>query len=151
MVLRSQDIYQIIRDFKAGRKTSLLTVDFGKQVLEVKIQNNEIILPDGRKIKIPFRVKKNFLYYITNDEIIPIAWFCEHTGLYYKLIPTNDWPTISLSSVLMRGKLFHYTPLPGVKRGRNFPDKVKTKLKSARFSNIRYFSSTQGFLCFKLG
>lgn len=275
MLLRPQDIYQIIRDFKVGRKISLLTVDFGKQVLEVKIQRNGIVLPDGREIKFPFRVKENFLYHIANDEIIPVAWFCEHAGLYYKLVPTEDWPTISLSSVPMHrkklcspqrdarakiatlnpcgihldtcaglgytailsahyanqvycfekdenvlemaklnpfsqglfenpkiilkkadtsveinqfpdnffdtimhdpptfklapemysvefyqalyrvlkpgGKLFHYTPLPGVKRGRNFPDKVKAKLKSVGFGNIKYFSSAQGLLCFKIG
>ena len=49
------------------------------------------------------------------------------------------------------GKLFHYTPLPGVKRGRNFPDKVKAKLKSVGFGNIKYFSPAQGLLCFKIG
>lgn len=273
MLLTAQDITKIISDFKSGKKESLVRFDFGERVLKVKLWEKGIILPDERKVKFPARVKENFLYYVCQNEIVPVAWFSEDTGLYYKLIPTADWPTISLSSVPMHrktlcsprqdaeikveilspygihletcgglgytailsakyadkiycfekdenvlemaklnpfskdlfenpkiivenkdisieikefednffntimhdpptfrfapelyniefyrqiyrilkpgGRLFHYTPQPGIKRGRNFPREVKGRLKSVGFINIKYFPSAQGFLCFK--
>jgi len=47
------------------------------------------------------------------------------------------------------GKMFHYTPLYKIKRGYDFPSKVKTKLKEAGFKIITYSEEAGGFLCQK--
>ncbi len=47
------------------------------------------------------------------------------------------------------GRLFHYTPLYKIKRGYDFPAKVKKKLAQAGFSAISYSEAAGGFLCRK--
>lgn len=47
------------------------------------------------------------------------------------------------------GRLFHYTPLYRIKRGFNFPQRIKNKLKEARFKVITYSEEAGGWLCQK--
>ncbi|MDD3159578.1 MAG: methyltransferase [Candidatus ainarchaeum sp.] len=46
-------------------------------------------------------LKESFVYVIEDKEIKRIELFGEETNLYYKLLPTKDWPTLTLSSVPM--------------------------------------------------
>ncbi|UCC95976.1 MAG: hypothetical protein JSW40_04300, partial [Candidatus Omnitrophota bacterium] len=48
-----------------------------------------------------------------------------------------------------RGRFFHYTPLYKVKRGFDFPARVKKKLQSAGFKIIEFSQESGGFLCRK--
>lgn len=47
------------------------------------------------------------------------------------------------------GKFFHYTPLYRVKRGFDFPKRIKNKLKEAKFRVISYSEEAGGWLCQK--
>ena len=47
------------------------------------------------------------------------------------------------------GKMFHYTPLYKIKRGVDFPSRIKRKLKVAGFRIIKYSQDAGGFLCRK--
>ncbi|MBI5390358.1 RsmD family RNA methyltransferase [Candidatus Woesearchaeota archaeon] len=47
------------------------------------------------------RVKENFCYALQKGKILQVALFSPETNFYYKLLPTTDWPTITLSSTPM--------------------------------------------------
>lgn len=46
-----------------------------------------------------------------------------------------------------RGKMFHYTPWYGSKRGLNFPLAIRRKLKEAGFAVLRFAPERGGILC----
>ncbi len=48
-----------------------------------------------------------------------------------------------------KGKLFHYTPLYKIRRGFDFPSKVKRRLRAAGFRKIDYSQEAGGFKCQK--
>jgi hypothetical protein len=248
----------------------LLEVDFGTRQVEAKKNKKSVVLEGNFKINLNQKVKENFCYLVKKEELIPISFFSNKTKKLYKLVPSQDWPTISISSVPMHnllspredsqakikllkpfgcvldscmglgytailaaacsekvdtfekdenvyrvakinplsrglfnqdkitiyrkdifeyienfkslydciihdpptfklapglfseefyfklktalkkgGKLFHYTPLYKIKRGYNFPAKIKGKLKKAGFSNISFNSQVCGIICKK--
>ncbi|MBU0628826.1 MAG: methyltransferase domain-containing protein [Nanoarchaeota archaeon] len=79
-----------------------ISLDLGISQSEVAIKNNLAHI-NNQKIKLKdfIKVKENTCYTIENNTLKPIALFSQDTGLYYKLFPTNDWPTITLSSTPM--------------------------------------------------
>lgn len=48
------------------------------------------------------------------------------------------------------GRFFHYTPFYKIKRGYDFPSKVKGKLKEAGFAIIKFSPEAGGLLCRKI-
>ena len=52
-------------------------------------------------IYVKTKIKENFCYQVTKEGLEPISYFSQNTNLYYKLVPTSDWPTITLGSVPM--------------------------------------------------
>lgn len=61
----------------------------------VRIGVQEIPVSDFRNIK------EDFCYVIEDNTLKKIAFFSGETNLYYKLLPTKDWPTVTMSSVPM--------------------------------------------------
>jgi uncharacterized protein len=251
-------------------KTFSLEVDFGIRQIEAKKNKKSVVLAGSSAVSLDQKVKENFCYLVKKKELIPISFFSDKTKKLYKLVPSQDWPTISISSVPMHnlfsprqdsqakikllrpfgyvldscmglgytailaadlservdtfekdenvygvakinplskglfnqdnitiyrkdifeyienfkslydciihdpptfklapglfsrefyfklkaalkkgGKLFHYTPLYKIKRGYNFPAKIKGKLKKAGFNNISFNSQVCGIICKK--
>ncbi len=86
-----------------GHLSFLMSLDLGltKELIEIKtqefviIRNNKIFFEEFNKIK------ENTFYAIINNKLFAIELFSNETNLYYKLKPTNDWPSLMLSSVPM--------------------------------------------------
>ena len=73
-----------------------------------------------------------------------------HDPPTFKLAP--DLYSLSFYQQLLRiikkgGKLFHYTPLYLIKRGYDFPAKIKAKLTQAGFRVGQFSPDASGFLC----
>lgn len=247
-----------------------LTIDFGINQIIVKRTKTSVIFANKFEVSIAHKIKDNFCYLIDKEGLTKMAFFSNQTKKLYKLVPTRDWPTISISSVPMHqlkspkkdteakikllkpsgyvldtcmglgytailakdysyrvetfekdenvyrvakvnplskslfndrkiiiqkkdiskqienfnnlfdciihdpptfklapvlfsedfyfklkkalrrgGKLFHYTPLYKVKRGYNFPAKIKGKLKRTGFRNINFDPQVSGIICQK--
>ncbi len=79
-----------------------LSLDLGLSETEVIIKNN---LAHIGKNKVPLqefkKVKPEACYIIEDNEVKKLAFFSDKTNLYYKMIPTRDWPTFALSSTPM--------------------------------------------------
>ena len=248
-----------------------ISLDFGIKEVSIR-RNGDIVIVDGTyEIDLKTKIKENFCYQLTKEGLEPVSYFSQNTNLYYKLIPTPDWPTIALGSVPMhrikspkqdtfnkinllkpyglvldtcmglgytaivaakeseqvitferdevvymiaqlnpyskelfsssnievrrqdiaeiissfsdsyfdciihdpptfklspelyssnfykellrilkpKGKLFHYTPLYKIKRGYDFPSKIKEKVKESGFRNIIFSDKASGLLCQK--
>jgi len=74
----------------------------GNKTQEVKAIDDFVIV-DGQKLPLSeFKhLKDNFYYVPRENKLVRAALFSDETGLYYKLIPTIDWPTFTLSSTPM--------------------------------------------------
>ena len=99
MILTKKEVDYI----KKRRKSEpfLLRVDFGQKEVEVIREEGKAIFSDRIILDLKENFKDNFCYLLDNQGVRKIAFFCENTNRFYKLVPTSDWPTISISSVPM--------------------------------------------------
>ncbi len=90
------------RILKAGEGAMDVSVDLG-------ITSGKILIEEGfahlNSQKIPLsefkKIKEKACYIIEENKIKKVAVFSGKTNLHYKLLPTKDWPTITLSSTPM--------------------------------------------------
>lgn len=75
--------------------------DFGLENADVRIDGENVIFLGKYTIKLKEKIKDNFCYLVDNTGVQPLAFFSEETNRFYKLTPTNDWPTLSIGSVPM--------------------------------------------------
>ena len=78
-----------------------LKVDFGQKEVEVIREKDKAIFSDQIVLNLKENLKDNFCYLLDDQGVRKIAFFSEDTNKFYKLVPTPDWPTISISSVPM--------------------------------------------------
>lgn len=72
---------------------SLTRISIGEDYAE--IEKEKIPLQEFKKIK------ENSYYIIESGHLQKLAFFSDESNFYYKLMPTADWPTITLSSTPM--------------------------------------------------
>ena len=91
-------------DFIRGKECGqhfFLQLDFGRRKIGVIKQENKAIFDGGLVLDLELSIKKNFCYLLDSQGLRKIIFFSEDTNRSYKLVPTPDWPTISISSVPM--------------------------------------------------
>lgn len=100
----------------AAKDEATVSLDLGKTTTPVKI-NKDIVVIDDQKIpqELFKNLKDNFVYAIEDSQVKRIAFFAEDTQIYYKLVPTKDWPTFTLSSTPMH-RSTHISPKEDTKR-----------------------------------
>lgn len=102
-ILTFKEAEQIIAAVKkvAERKITL-SLDLGITQSVVEVKNNILYIS---KQELPLsalkKIKEGACYIIVKNELRQISFFSDETQMYYKLIPTTDWPTIALSSTPM--------------------------------------------------
>ena len=79
----------------------ILRVDFGTKEVTAKVEGDYAVLDGRYTISLKTRVKSNFCYLVKKKNLLPIAFFAKDTNRFYKLLPTGDWPTVTLGSVPM--------------------------------------------------
>ncbi|MBI4440424.1 methyltransferase domain-containing protein [Candidatus Woesearchaeota archaeon] len=79
-----------------------VSLDLGITVSKINVSGNIAHIRDQ---KIPIsdlkNLKEKMCYAVEDNKVKQIAFFSDETNLYYKLLPTKDWPTITLSSTPM--------------------------------------------------
>ena len=95
------------------KREASLILHYGDKELEVSldlgISKTKISIKDGyvfiQEHKVPLaafeKIKDDACYFIEDNEIRKVYLFSDETNFYYKLFPTSDWPTITLSSTPM--------------------------------------------------
>ena len=80
-----------------------LSLDLGKSKTRVIVREDTIHFPDGSTLPIEAikKLKDNTIYFVEDNELRQVALFSEDTNFHYKLRPTADWPTVTLSSTPM--------------------------------------------------
>lgn len=94
----------ILRGIKDGKSEFEITADLGKSKSKAEFDRQSSILKvNGEKIdfgKLP-RINETMIYYAQNGQLKPLIFFSQETNRVYKLIPTKDWPSVSISGVPM--------------------------------------------------
>jgi len=98
-VISNKEAQQILLNRKEELEISL---DLGMTKTKIQIKDGNAII-DGNTIPVEdfTKVKEHFLYVVEDNELKKVAVFSDETNLYYKLMPTSDWPTFTLSSTPM--------------------------------------------------
>ncbi len=79
----------------------MLKVDFGLKTAEVKREKDKAFIDGKFSLDLSEKVKDNFCYLLDDQGLRKVILYGEDTDKSYKLIPTFDWPTVSISSVPM--------------------------------------------------
>lgn len=105
MILDHSQAQQLLAALKAGLKETEISLDLNKTMSKIEIQNNEFIFPDSQKVdesqlKKPMK-DSNSCFLIRDNSLVKIQLFSAETNRFYKLVPTNDAPTIEISGIRM--------------------------------------------------
>ncbi len=99
MIVLKRDIEEVLH--KVSQEGGALEVDFGKKRVNVRRVKNTLIVKGGYIINLETKLKDNVCYLLKKEGLIPVAFFDGETGRFYKLMPTADWPTVTIGSVPM--------------------------------------------------
>ena len=101
-ILTKKDAEKIISSQKLGHSWAEASFDLGKTLSRIKIKNKKpILIETAIEISELAKLKEDTCYAFEEGELKPIQFFAPNTNIFYKLKPTKDWPTLTLSSVPM--------------------------------------------------
>ncbi len=100
MLVEARDVNAIVF---SGEKEGvfILRVDFGLSSVQVRKQDDVLIFSRYGRIHVSTPLKDKFCYLVKRGAFCPVAFFDESTGKFYKLMPTRDWPSVTIGSVPM--------------------------------------------------
>ena len=79
-----------------------ISLDLGKSKTKVRIEKKQVFIGDETiSFRALLKLKENTCYLFEKEKLIPLTFFSDKTNIYYKLLPTKDWPTITFSSTPM--------------------------------------------------
>ncbi len=100
MIITKKDLEYLFKD--RSQKEAFLRVDFGQKFLPVKIEKKGIMVKGGYFIDFNTKLKDNFCYLLRKRKgLLPVAFFSDDTNKFYKLLPSKDWPSVTVGSVSM--------------------------------------------------
>ena len=93
---------KIIKAQKLGHSGCEVSLNLGKSIQKVFFDENWVVL-NGEKVSFENfkKLKEDTCYVAEDNELKSVDFFGEDTNIFYKLVPTKDWPTVMLSSVPM--------------------------------------------------
>jgi uncharacterized protein len=82
-----------------------ISLDLGLTKSKVDKIADKWVFPDGQHLEekdLKKAIKKdNICFFIEQNSLVPVSSFSEETSNYYKLTPTNSWPTLEISGIRM--------------------------------------------------
>jgi hypothetical protein len=82
-------------------KSFTVKVNFGEKEIKVVKTEKEAVLEDRIHLNLRENIREGFCYLIDNEGVKKIAFFSSQTNRFYKLLPTQDWPSVCIGSVPM--------------------------------------------------
>ncbi len=111
-ILTINEAKKILNSQNAGHTELLLSLDL-KKTQEKLILNKKEGFVLIREKKVPFsefrKCKEDTIYLIEENALFSVDFFGKESNIFYKLKPTKDWPTLTLSSVPMH-RFRHMSP-----------------------------------------
>ena len=105
MILTHLQSQELIAASKAGLKEIEISLDLNKTMSKIKIQDSSFIFPDNQKLdesQLKKPIKDNASCFLVQDGLlVKIQLFSEQTNKFYKLVPTQDAPTLEISGIRM--------------------------------------------------
>ncbi|MBI2652772.1 methyltransferase [Candidatus Woesearchaeota archaeon] len=105
MIISQYQASQLLDAKKKGLKFIDTSLDLNLSATKIKIEGNYFIFPDNQKIE-ELQLKKvikgnTSCFLVENNSFIKIQLFSEQTDKFYKLVPTQDAPTLEISGIRM--------------------------------------------------
>lgn len=113
MIITKKEFEYIVNNRE--REEFLVNVDFGLRKVRVKVNGKKAIIDGWYHLNLNQKLKDNFCYLVKRKKLIPLAFFSPRTNRFYKLIPTDDWPSLALGSV----------PMHCIKEGSPYKDSLR--------------------------
>ncbi len=101
-ILTKTNAEKIISAQKLGHSWVEASFDLEKTISKVQIKNKKVqIREEWIEISKLSKLKEDTCYVLDEGELKSIDFFGSDTNIFYKLKPTKDWPTITLSATPM--------------------------------------------------
>ena len=106
MILTFKEINDLKKSLAEKKKEIDISLDLGISKSKIKLARNLVLFPDGNKVDLSDigRIDEKSCYLINRNKLVKIQTFSRDTNKHYKLVPTKDWPTITISGVPMHQK-----------------------------------------------
>ncbi|MBD3263621.1 MAG: SAM-dependent methyltransferase [Candidatus Omnitrophica bacterium] len=78
-----------------------LAFDLGLRRVKVLRERDFALIDNRFRLDTGLKIKSHFLYWLDEKGVEKISFFSQSTNRFYKLVPTPDWPTLSIGSVPM--------------------------------------------------
>ena len=106
MILTFKEINDLKKSLAEKKKEIDISLDLGISKSKIKLVRNLVLFPDGNKVDLSDigRIDERSCYLVTKNKLVKIQTFSRETNKHYKLVPTKDWPTITISGVPMHQK-----------------------------------------------
>ncbi len=101
-ILTKSTAQKLVSCISSRQKETSVSLDLGKSTEKV-VLGEDFVLLRGEKIskKALEKTKEDTCYIAEDNELKSVNFFSQDTNLFYKLRPTSEWPTLTLSSVPM--------------------------------------------------
>jgi len=106
MILEFKNINELKKAIEEKKQELEISVDLGLNKAKIKIEGNTVVFPDGNKLDFS-KIKKideKSCYLAYKNKLVKIQTFSKETNKHYKLVPTKDWSTVTISGVPMHQK-----------------------------------------------
>jgi predicted methyltransferase len=109
-ILTKKEAQKLVNCLKNRVNSWVVSLDLGKSTEKVEL-GADFVLLRGEKIslKVLEKTKEDTCYITQEGKLLSVDFFSNETNLFYKLKPTKDWPTLTLSSVPMH-RFKHISP-----------------------------------------
>ena len=106
MILTFDEIEGIRRALNDNKSEIKISLDLGVSEAVIKIIKGCAVFPDGSKVDVNKinKIDKKSCYLVHKNKLVKIQMFSRETNKHYKLVPTKDWSTITISGVPMHQK-----------------------------------------------
>ncbi len=106
MILTSQGLARLQKAHETGEKAADISLDLGLTKSTIIIEGDTALLPDGSRLNIDKirKLDEKSCYTIRDEELVKVQMFSPEMNRHYKLVPTKDWPTVTISGVPMHQK-----------------------------------------------
>lgn len=110
LLITKREAEEVINAKKDKKESVNISLDLGLTKTQANIGGNQVKINEHSVPISEFeKVNEKFCYFIEDSQLKKVAFFSEDTNTYYKMIPTDDWPTFALSAVPMHRRI-HLSP-----------------------------------------
>lgn len=106
MILTSEELQALVQAAQLKQRSARISLNLGLSFSDVALSGTVALFPDGLRLDLTSlgTVDVRSCYTLQDGALVKLQFFSSETNRHYKLVPTKDWPTVTVSGVPMHQK-----------------------------------------------